>query len=107
MPLVTKADGTKCGKSETGTVWLDPAKTSPHAFYQFWLGTADADVYRFLRYFTFLSLDDIRQLELEDQAREGRPQAQRRLAEEMTQMIHGADGLAAAGRMTPTSLECG
>lgn len=105
MPLVTKADGTKFGKTESGTVWLDPAKTSPYAFYQFWLGTADADVYRFLRYFTFLSLDDIRQLELEDQAREGRPQAQRRLAEEMTQMIHGADGLAAAERITSALFE--
>src|SRR5690554_704607 len=100
MPLVTKADGTKFGKTESGTVWLDPAKTSPYAFYQFWLGTADADVYRFLRYFTFLSLAEIQQLEAEDQARQGRPQAQRRLAEEMTLMIHGADGLAGAERIT-------
>lgn len=100
MPLVTKADGTKFGKTETGTVWLDPAKTSPYAFYQFWLGTADADVYRFLRYFTFLSLIEIQQLEAEDLARQGRPEAQRRLAEEMTRMIHGEDGLAGAERIT-------
>ena len=59
LPLVTKADGTKFGKTESGTIWLDGAKTSPYAFYQFWLGTADADVYRFLRYFTFLPIDEI------------------------------------------------
>jgi tyrosyl-tRNA synthetase len=57
LPLVTKADGTKFGKTEAGTIWLDPTKTSPYAFYQFWLGTADADTYKFLRYFTFLGLD--------------------------------------------------
>ena len=60
MPLVTKADGTKFGKTETGTVWLDPARTSPYAFYQFWLNTADADAYKFLRYFTFLAVMDVR-----------------------------------------------
>jgi tyrosyl-tRNA synthetase len=99
MPLVTKADGTKFGKTESGTIWLDPAKTSPYAFYQFWLGTADADVYKFLRYFTFLSLSDIDAIEIKDKE-EGRPAAQRILAEQMTQLIHGDDGLAGAQRIT-------
>lgn len=100
MPLVTKADGTKFGKTETGTVWLDPSKTSPYAFYQFWLNTADADVYKFLRYFTFLSVAEIAQIESDDAAREGKPEAQRILAEEMTRMVHGESGLAAAQRIT-------
>ena len=77
MPLVTKADGTKFGKTESGTIWLDAGKTSPYAFYQFWLNTADADVYQFLRYFTFLPVDQIDQIEADDKAREGRPEAQR------------------------------
>lgn len=100
MPLVTKADGTKFGKTESGTIWLDAAKTSPYAFYQFWLGTADADVYKFLRYFTFLGLDRSAEIEAEDEAAQGRPQAQQVLAEEMTALIHGDDGLAAAKRIT-------
>ena len=99
MPLVTKADGTKFGKTESGTIWLDPAKTSPYAFYQFWLGAADADVYKFLRYFTFLSLADIDAIELEDRS-VGKPAAQRVLAEEMTRLIHGVDELAGAQRIT-------
>lgn len=100
MPLVTKADGTKFGKTETGTIWLDPAKTSPYAFYQFWLGAADADVYKFLRYFTFLSLEVIDGIERDDQSRLGRPDAQRILAEEMTKLVHGESGLLAAQRIT-------
>jgi len=100
MPLVTKADGTKFGKTEGGTIWLDPAKTSPYAFYQFWLGTADADVYKFLKYFTFLSVASIDELEESDRVREGRPEAQRILADEMTRLIHGDAGLAAAQRIT-------
>jgi tyrosyl-tRNA synthetase len=100
MPLVTKADGTKFGKTESGTIWLDPAKTSPYAFYQFWLNTADADVYKFLRYFTFLSVGEIAAIEAEDSAREGRPDAQRVLAEEMTRLVHGDAGLLAAQRIT-------
>lgn len=100
MPLVTKADGTKFGKTETGTVWLDPAKTSPYAFYQFWLNTADADAYKFLRYFTFLSVTEISRIEAEDAAREGRPDAQRILAEHVTRLVHGDNGLLAAQRIT-------
>lgn len=100
MPLVTKSDGTKFGKTETGTVWLDAAKTSPYAFYQFWLNTADADVYKFLRYFTFLSVEQIAQIEAEDISRAAKPEAQRILAEEMTKLVHGDSGLLAAQRIT-------
>ncbi len=100
MPLVTKSDGTKFGKTETGTVWLDPAKTSPYAFYQFWLNTADADVYKFLRYFTFINVARIAEIEVEDRAREGKPEAQRILAEEVTRLVHGEEGLLAAQRIT-------
>ena len=100
MPLVTKADGAKFGKTESGTIWLDPAKTSPYAFYQFWLNTADADVYKFLRYFTFLSPADIDALEEEDKNAQGRPQAQAVLAKEVTELIHGAQALEAARRIT-------
>ncbi len=100
MPLVTKMDGTKFGKTETGTVWLDPAKTSPYAFYQFWLNAADADVYKFLGYFTFLDVARIAEIEAEDKARDGRPEAQRILAEEVTRLVHGEAGLLAAQRIT-------
>ncbi len=100
LPLVTKADGTKFGKTETGTVWLDPDKTSPYAFYQFWLNSADADVYRFLGYFTFLSAGQIAGIQEEDRARAGRPEAQRVLAREVTALVHGPDGLQAAERIS-------
>jgi len=100
MPLVTKSDGTKFGKTETGTVWLDSAKTSPYAFYQFWLNTADADAYKFLRYFTFLSVAQIAAIEAEDAARQGKPEVQRILAEEVTRLVHGDAGLLAAQRIT-------
>ena len=100
LPLVTKADGTKFGKTESGTIWLDARKTSPYAFYQFWLSTADADVYTFLKYFTFLTVEAIDVLEQEDAAREGRPEAQRVLAREVTRLVHGASGLEAAERIT-------
>jgi len=100
MPLITKSDGTKFGKTESGTIWLDAARTSPYAFYQFWLGTADADVYKFLRYFTFLDVAQIAEVEEADAQRQGRPQAQGLLAEEVTRLVHGEDGLAAAMRIT-------
>jgi len=99
MPLITKADGTKFGKTETGTIWLDPLKTSPYAFYQFWLNTADKDVYRFLRYYTFLSPDEINELELADQSR-NKPEAQMVLAREMTLLIHGEAALRAADHIS-------
>ena len=100
LPLVTKADGTKFGKTESGTIWLDPAKTSPYMFYQFWLNTADADVYRFLKYFTFLSVEQIDALEEADKNSGARPQAQSVLAEEVTRLVHGDDALGAAKRIT-------
>jgi len=100
LPLVTKADGTKFGKTESGTIWLDASRTSPYAFYQFWLSTADADVYRFLKYFTFLSIDEIAAIEREDAERAGRPEAQRVLAQEVTRLVHGEVGVSAAERIT-------
>ncbi len=100
MPLVTKADGTKFGKTESGTIWLDAKRTSPYTFYQFWLNTADADAYKFLRYFTFLDCDDIADIESADRGRSDRPEAQRILAKEVTELAHGAGGLEAAMRIT-------
>lgn len=100
LPLVTKSDGTKFGKTESGTIWLDAAKTSPYAFYQFWLQTADADVYKFLNYFTFLDVERIVEIEAEDKTATGRPKAQRILAEEVTRLVHGDAALEAAKRIT-------
>lgn len=100
LPLITKADGTKFGKTEGGAVWLDPALTSPYAFYQFWLGTADEDVYRFLRYYSFMSLSEIDALEVEDEKRQGRKQAQQVLANELTELVHGKAALAAVQRIS-------
>jgi tyrosyl-tRNA synthetase len=100
VPLITKADGTKFGKTEGGAVWLDPKKTSPYKFYQFWINTADADVYRFLKFFTFMSIEEINALEEEDKNSGKAPRAQYVLAEEVTGMVHGEEGLAAAKRIT-------
>ncbi|HDO1310678.1 tyrosine--tRNA ligase [Aeromonas veronii] len=100
LPLITKADGTKFGKTEGGAVWLDPALTSPYAFYQFWLGTADEDVYRFLRYYSFMPLSEIDALEAEDAKRQGRKQAQQVLADELTELVHGKAALAAVQRIS-------
>ncbi|TFH75898.1 tyrosine--tRNA ligase [Gammaproteobacteria bacterium LSUCC0112] len=100
MPLVTKADGQKFGKTETGTIWLDPAKTSPYSFYQFWMGAADADVYKFLKYFTFMTPEAVDEVERGDLSLAGRPQAQGILAEQVTKLVHGEQGLAAAVRIS-------
>jgi tyrosyl-tRNA synthetase len=100
MPLITKADGSKFGKSESGTVWMDPAKTSPYAFYQFWLNTADADVYRFMQFFTFLGLEEIEAIRAADAASGTKPEAQGILAQEVTRLVHGDAGLAAAQRIS-------
>ncbi|EZH78290.1 tyrosine--tRNA ligase [Aeromonas hydrophila] len=100
LPLITKADGTKFGKTEGGAIWLDPALTSPYAFYQFWLGTADEDVYRFLRYYSFMALTEIEALEAEDAKRQGRKLAQQVLADELTELVHGKGALAAAQRIS-------
>lgn len=100
VPLITKSDGTKFGKTESGAVWLDPKKTSPYKFYQFWINTADSDVYRFLKFFTFMSLDAINALEEEDKNSGVAPRAQQVLAEEVTKLVHGEQGLIAAKRIT-------
>ncbi|OFO69118.1 tyrosine--tRNA ligase [Neisseria sp. HMSC065C04] len=100
LPLVTKSDGTKFGKTEGGSVWLNAKKTSPYQFYQFWLKVADADVYKFLKYFTFLSIEAIDAIEAKDKASGTKPEAQRILAEEMTRLIHGEEALAAAQRIS-------
>ncbi|MFT3961799.1 tyrosine--tRNA ligase [Propionivibrio sp.] len=100
LPLVTKADGTKFGKTESGAVWLDARKTSPYAFYQFWLNTADADVYKFLRYFTFLPVAEIEAIEAADRDSGKRPEAQRILAEQATELVHGKAALEAAQRIS-------
>jgi tyrosyl-tRNA synthetase len=88
-PLVTKADGTKFGKSETGTVWLDPALTSPYAFYQFWINVDDRDVVPYLRYFSFRDHDELAELEKSTSERPAARAAQRALAEELTGLVHG------------------
>lgn len=100
LPLITKSDGVKFGKTEGGAVWLDAEKTSPYSFYQFWLNTADDDVYRFLRYYTFLSVEQIEYIELQDKESSGKPQAQRILAEQVTLFVHGEEGLHSAQRIT-------
>ena len=100
LPLVTKSDGTKFGKTESGTIWLDSKKTSQYAFYQFWINTADADVYKFLRFFTFLNEAKMVEIEAQDQLAEGKPQAQSILAIEVTRLVHGEVGLKGALRIS-------
>ncbi|WP_031070502.1 tyrosine--tRNA ligase [Streptomyces sp. NRRL WC-3742] len=90
-PLIVKADGTKFGKTESGTVWLDPELTTPYAFYQFWLNADDRDVSNFLRIFSFRSKEEIEELERETAERPAARLAQRALAEELTTLVHGAD----------------
>jgi tyrosyl-tRNA synthetase len=90
-PLITTASGTKFGKSEAGNVWLDPAKTSPYRFYQFWLNADDRDVERYLKLFTFLDLAEVEGVLREQQADPARRAAQRRLAAEVTTLVHGED----------------
>jgi tyrosyl-tRNA synthetase len=99
-PLITKADGSKFGKTESGTVWLNAGKTSPYSFYQFWLNVADEDVYKFLRYFTFLSLEGIEDIERSDRDSDKKPEAQRILAREATELVHGKLGVEAALRIS-------
>ncbi|WP_282202900.1 tyrosine--tRNA ligase [Kitasatospora fiedleri] len=90
-PLITKADGTKFGKTESGTVWLDPELTTPYAFYQFWLNADDRDIPKFLRIFSFRSHEEIEQLERDTAERPAARLAQRALAEELTTLVHGAE----------------
>lgn len=93
VPLITKADGTKFGKTAGGAIWLDPEKTSPYEFYQFWYNTDDRDVVKFLNYFTFLEQEEITNLANEVENNPGARQAQKRLAEEMTKMVHSETAL--------------
>ena len=95
-PLVEKADGTKFGKSETGTIWLDAQKTSPYQFYQFWINTDDRDVVKYLKYFTFLGKDEILALENEVETNPGKREAQNVLASDVTTLVHGKDALISA-----------
>ena len=92
-PLLTKADGGKFGKTESGNIWLDPARTSPYAFYQFWLNTSDADAERYLKIFTMLPREAIQQLADEHATDPGRRVMQRQLAESITRMVHGQEAL--------------
>ncbi|OGM93169.1 tyrosine--tRNA ligase [Candidatus Wolfebacteria bacterium RIFOXYB2_FULL_49_7] len=93
MPLVTKADGKKMGKSEGGAVWLDATLTSPYHFYQFWLNVDDADVVKFLKYYTFLTLEEIAELERSLQAAPEKREAHKALAEAVTEFVHGKEAL--------------
>lgn len=92
-PLITKADGTKFGKTESGSVWLAAERTSPYRFYQFWLNTDDRDVVNYLKFFTWLKEPEIRELAGCVAERPERREAQRRLAREMTRMVHDATAL--------------
>ena len=93
VPLITKADGTKFGKTAGGAIWLDPEKTSPYEFYQFWYNTDDRDVIKFLNYFTFLNEEEISDLQNEVEQNPGARAAQKRLAEEITKEVHGKAAL--------------
>ncbi len=105
VPLVTKADGTKFGKTAGGAVWLDADKTSPYEFYQFWINTDDRDVVKFLKSFTFLSLEEIAELEKEVEERPEQRKAQQRLAEEMTKLVHSEEALEQAIRISKALFE--
>ena len=96
VPLVTKSDGSKFGKTEGGAVWLDANKTSAYQFYQFWINTDDNDVVKFLKYFTFLAPDEIAALEEQVKESPEKREAQRVLAKEVTELVHGADAVASA-----------
>ena len=100
MPLVTKSDGTKFGKTNSGAVWLSAERTSVYAFYQFWINTTDEDVLPYLNYFTFLTAAELSALAGEQQTDPGKRIAQRRLAEEVTRLVHGEVGLTIAKRIS-------
>src|SRR5690348_340198 len=100
VPLVTTAAGTKFGKTEAGAVWLDAERTSPYAFYQFWLGTDDADVGRYLRYYTLLSRAEIEELDAKTASEPEKRAAQKALARDVTRRVHGDEALAAAEQVS-------
>ena len=99
-PLLTKSDGTKMGKTESGAVWLSPERTSPYQFYQYWINVDDADAGKCLRFLTELPREEIEALDAARAANPGARESQRRLAEELTRLVHGEAGLAAARRAT-------
>jgi tyrosyl-tRNA synthetase len=98
LPLITNADGTKFGKTEAGAVWLDPARTSIYKFYQFWIRTDDRDVIRYLKFFTFLSQDEIAALEKQHTENPGARAAHKALAKAVTDLLHGPNATAEAVR---------
>lgn len=100
FPLVTKEDGTKFGKTEAGTIWLDRDKTSPYQFYQFWINADDGDVMKYINYFTFLPHAEIRSLEEEVRNNSGKREAQRVLAKEVTALVHGPEAQAKAEKIS-------
>lgn len=100
IPLMVKADGTKFGKTAGGAVWLDPKKTTPYEFYQFWLNQDDRDVVKYLKYFTFLSRAEIDELAEKVKTQPEKREAQRRLAEEVTEFVHGKDAVEQAERIS-------
>ncbi|AFQ42223.1 tyrosine--tRNA ligase [Desulfosporosinus meridiei] len=100
LPLVTKSDGTKFGKTEGGAVWLDPEKMSPYKFYQFWLNTDDKDVVKFLKYFTFISIEEINELAQGVEKEPEKRNAQRALAKDVTKLVHGQEALQRAEKIT-------
>ena len=100
VPLVTKSDGSKFGKTETGNVWLDAQRTSPYRFYQFWINQSDADAPRYLRFFTFLPQEEILRLEQRILEAPQEREAQRVLAEEVTRLVHGNEALGHAKKAT-------
>ena len=100
IPLMLKADGTKFGKTAGGAVWLDPKKTSPYEFYQFWINQDDRDVVKYLKYFTFLGEDEINELADKVQTHPEKREAQRRLAEEVTKFVHGEQAVVEAQHIT-------
>ncbi len=99
-PLLTKSDGTKMGKTESGAVWLAPERTSPYHFYQYWINLDDADVGMCLRFFTDLGREEIEDVIARHEADPGRREAQRRLATELTRLVHGEEALVVAQRAT-------
>ncbi|KRL03622.1 tyrosine--tRNA ligase [Liquorilactobacillus capillatus] len=100
IPLMLKADGTKFGKTEGGAVWLDPEKTTPYEFYQFWLNQDDRDVVKYLKYFTFLKRNEIEELAEKLKTQPEKREAQRRLAEEVTTFVHGKEAVIQAERIS-------
>lgn len=105
--LVTKSDGSKFGKSESGNIWLDPKRTSPYQFHQFWLNVDDADAIRYLKFFTFLDLPHIAGIAAESERVPSQRLAQRKLADEVTRIVHGRDAVEAARRTASILFEGG